>query len=75
MAATFRIQFSSETPVERAVEQLAGVDGVVWVEPNRWRETYVVPNDPSFPAPIYATLVEVEGEEGHSLIWSRPNRD
>ncbi|MES2137122.1 MAG: DUF736 domain-containing protein, partial [Pseudomonadota bacterium] len=23
----------------------------------------------------YATLVEVEGEEGHSLIWSRPNRD
>jgi uncharacterized protein (DUF736 family) len=32
-------------------------------------------DDPSFPAPIYATLVEVEGEEGVSLIWSRPNRD
>ena len=32
-------------------------------------------DDPSFAAPIYATLVEVEGEEGHSLIWSRPNRD
>ena len=32
-------------------------------------------DDPSFPAPIYATLVEVEGEEGHSLIWSRPSRD
>ena len=32
-------------------------------------------DDPSFPAPIYATLVEVEGEEGLSLIWSRPNRD
>jgi uncharacterized protein (DUF736 family) len=29
-------------------------------------------DDPSFPAPIYATLVEVEGEEGLQLIWSRP---
>ena len=32
-------------------------------------------DDPSFPATIYATLVEVEGEEGLQLIWSRPNRD
>lgn len=32
-------------------------------------------DDPSFPAPIYATLVEAEGEEGLQLIWSRPNRD
>lgn len=32
-------------------------------------------DDPSFPAPIYATLSEVEGEEGFQLIWSRPNRD
>lgn len=32
-------------------------------------------DDPSFPAPIYATLVEVEGEDGLSLIWSRPSRD
>ena len=32
-------------------------------------------DDPSFPAPIYATLVEEEGEEGLQLIWSRPNRD
>lgn len=34
-------------------------------------------DDPSFPAPIYATLseVEVEGETGFQLIWSRPNRD
>ncbi|MBC2775574.1 hypothetical protein H6M51_22170 [Rhizobium sp. AQ_MP] len=29
----------------------------------------------SFPAPIYATLTEVEGEEGYQLIWSRPSRD
>jgi uncharacterized protein (DUF736 family) len=32
-------------------------------------------DDPSFPAPIYASLVEVEGEEGLSLIWSRRNGD
>ena len=32
-------------------------------------------DDPSLPAPIYATLVEVEGEEVLQLIWSRPNRD
>jgi uncharacterized protein (DUF736 family) len=32
-------------------------------------------DDPSFPAPIYATLSEVEGEDGYQLIWSRPNRD
>jgi uncharacterized protein (DUF736 family) len=30
-------------------------------------------DDPSFPAPIYATLIEVEGQEGLQLIWSRPN--
>lgn len=32
-------------------------------------------DDPSFPAPIYASLVEVEGEEALSLIWSRRNGD
>ncbi|MBX4967762.1 DUF736 domain-containing protein [Rhizobium binae] len=32
-------------------------------------------DDPSFPAPIYATLTEVEGQVGFQLIWSRPNRD
>ena len=32
-------------------------------------------DDPSFPAPIYASLVEVEGEDGLSLIWSRRNGD
>lgn len=32
-------------------------------------------DDPSFPAPIYATLTEVEGEDGYQLIWSRSSRD
>jgi len=32
-------------------------------------------DDPSFPTPIYATLIEIEGEEGLQLLWSRSNRD
>ena len=51
--------------------------GAAWKKTSRENRDYlsVKLDDPSFPAPIYATLVEVEGEEGHSLIWSRPNRD
>ena len=32
-------------------------------------------DDPSFPAPIYATLVEGEDTGSYSLIWSRRNGD
>ena len=32
-------------------------------------------DDPSFPAPIYATLTEIEDNSGYQLIWSRLNRD
>lgn len=32
-------------------------------------------DDPSFPAPIYATLVEAEEPGSYSLIWSRRNGD
>ncbi len=32
-------------------------------------------DDPSFPAPIYATLVEGEEPDSHTLIWSRRNGD
>src|SRR3954454_20749855 len=28
-------------------------------------------DDPSFPAPIYASLVKVEGDDSFTLIWSR----
>jgi uncharacterized protein (DUF736 family) len=28
-------------------------------------------DDPSFPAPIYASLVKVDGDECLTLIWSR----
>ncbi|MPZ37153.1 MAG: DUF736 family protein [Rhizobiales bacterium] len=32
-------------------------------------------DDPSFPAPIYASLVEAEDGESYNLIWSRRNSD
>ncbi|HTT83825.1 MAG TPA: DUF736 domain-containing protein [Xanthobacteraceae bacterium] len=32
-------------------------------------------DDPSFPTPIYASLVEVEGEDSLTLIWSRRSGD
>jgi uncharacterized protein (DUF736 family) len=32
-------------------------------------------DDPSFPAPIYATLVEGEEPGSYNLIWSRRNGD
>ncbi|NTG45345.1 DUF736 domain-containing protein [Rhizobium rhizogenes] len=51
--------------------------GVAWKKTSNEGRDYlsVKLDDPSFPAPIYATLIEVEGEEGLSLIWSRPIRD
>jgi uncharacterized protein (DUF736 family) len=32
-------------------------------------------DDPHVPAPIFASLVEVEGSDSHALIWSRRNGD
>ncbi len=32
-------------------------------------------DDPSFPAPIYASLVRGEGDDSFTLIWSRRNGD
>jgi uncharacterized protein (DUF736 family) len=28
-------------------------------------------DDPSFPAPIYASLLKGEGDDSYTLIWSR----
>ena len=46
--------------------------GAAWKRTSQQNREYlsVKLDDPSFPAPIYASLVEVEGG-GHSLIWSR----
>jgi serine protease len=50
MASTFRLTFEEGTDVNTAVERLAAVDGVEYAEPNRYRESYATPNDPSFAA-------------------------
>jgi uncharacterized protein (DUF736 family) len=51
--------------------------GAAWQKTSEQGRDYlsVKLDDPSFPAPIYATLAEVEGKDGLQLIWSRPNRD
>jgi subtilisin family serine protease len=49
LASTFKVRYESEAKVETAVESLSKVDGVEYAEPNRYRETYAIPNDPSFP--------------------------
>ena len=46
--------------------------GAGWTKTSREDRPYVSVklDDPSFPAPIYATLIEGEGGQ-HNLIWSR----
>ena len=47
--------------------------GAAWKKTSRENRNYlsVKLDDPSFPAPIYASLVDAD--EGYSLIWSRAN--
>jgi len=51
--------------------------GAAWKKTSNSGREYlsVKLDDPSFPAPIYASLVEVEGEDGYALIWSRRTGD
>ena len=45
--------------------------GAAWKKTSRENRDYlsVKLDDPSFPAPIYASLVDAE--DGYSLVWSR----
>lgn len=47
--------------------------GAAWHKKSREGRDYlsVKLDDPSFPAPIYASLVETETENEFALIWSR----
>ena len=51
--------------------------GAAWVKTSRDKREYlsVKLDDPSFPAPIYASLVEAEDGQSHNLIWSRRSGD
>lgn len=51
--------------------------GAAWKKTSREGRDYhsVKLDDPSFPAPIYASLVETEAEGEFALIWSRRTAD
>ena len=51
--------------------------GAAWKKTSRENREYlsVKLDDPSFPAPIYASLVEVEDGGVSNLIWSRRSAD
>jgi len=51
--------------------------GAAWKKTSREGRDYlsVKLDDPSFPAPIYASLVEAEDGKSFSLIWSRRRAD
>ena len=51
--------------------------GAAWKKTSREDRAYlsVKLDDPSFPAPIYASLVKGEGDDSFTLIWSRRNGD
>ena len=48
--------------------------GAAWKKTSREQRDYlsVKLDDPSFPAPIYAMLVETDTAGEHTLVWSRP---
>jgi len=47
--------------------------GAAWKERSEAGNTYLAVrlDEPSFSAPIYCRLIQLEGQAGHSLIWSR----
>jgi uncharacterized protein (DUF736 family) len=49
--------------------------GAGWQKTSRDNRDYhaITLDDPSFPAPIYANLVQDKDADSYSLIWSRPS--
>ena len=67
---------SENAPDYRILASAGLVIGAAWRKVSRAEKAYLscTLDDPSFPATIYARLVE--GEDGtHSLIWSRSRGD
>ncbi|MDQ3810927.1 MAG: S8 family peptidase, partial [Chloroflexota bacterium] len=50
LAGTYRVRLDPEADLRQVVASLSRIDAVRHVEPNRWREATVIPNDPSFTA-------------------------
>ncbi|MBB3319730.1 MULTISPECIES: DUF736 domain-containing protein [unclassified Rhizobium] len=76
-AKIVRVERSSEDAPDFRV-LCSGVEfGAGWLKQARDSERDYISvklDDPSFAAPIYATLAEVQGQEGLQLIWSRSAR-
>ncbi|MES2894990.1 MAG: DUF736 domain-containing protein [Pseudomonadota bacterium] len=80
---TLNVKSAVFRPSEKSTDQApdfrifyAAVEfGAAWNKKSRDERDYlsVKLDDPSFPAPIYASLVEAE--DGYSLIWSRRTGD
>jgi subtilisin family serine protease len=49
MTSTYKVRFDPGQAVEAVVERFAALDEVEVAEPNRYRESYVIPNDPRYP--------------------------
>jgi uncharacterized protein (DUF736 family) len=51
--------------------------GAAWKKTSNSGREYlsVKLDDPSFPAPVFASLVAAEGGDGYALIWSRRSSD
>ncbi|QWT40174.1 DUF736 domain-containing protein [Dickeya dadantii] len=64
---------SSEHAPDFRIQTLGGYDiGAAWQKISQAERPYlsVTLDDPSFPAPLYARLIEEENGK-HQLIWSR----
>ncbi len=71
-AATFRqVEKDSDRAPDFRIFAGQTEFGAAWTKTSRENRDYlsVKLDDPSFPAPIYASLVD--SEDGYSLIWSR----
>lgn len=51
--------------------------GAVWKKTSKEGRDYlsVKLDDPGWPHPVYASLIEAEDGKAHNLIWSRSNGD
>ena len=76
-ARIVRVEYPSDKGPQFRVYAGSVDFGAAWQKTSEQGRDYlsVKLDDPSFPAPIYATLAEVEGEDALQLIWSRQNRD
>jgi uncharacterized protein (DUF736 family) len=67
---------SDKAPAYRVFSNQAEI-GAVWKKTSKEGRDYlsVKLDDPSWPQPVYASLIEAEDGKSLNLLWSRPNGD